>query len=137
LAQSKGCDAVDPDDVDARENDPGFPFTAADEQGFQIALAGAAHARGLAFGLKNALSDVPALISYADFAVNEQCFDYDECGDLDPFLRAGKPVFQIEYADDDGSLTARASEICPQALQLGLDTLIKTEDLTAARVACH
>lgn len=137
LAQSKGCDGVDADDVDARENDPGFDFTAADEQGFQIQLAEAAHARGLAYGLKNALSDVSALISYADFAVNEECFDYDECGDLDPFVRAGKPVFQIEYASDERSLAARASEICPRALQLGLDTLIKTEDLTAARVSCR
>lgn len=136
LAQSKGCDGVDPDDVDARENDPGFPFSAADEQGFQISLAEGAHARGLAFGLKNALSDVPALISYADFAVNEECFDYDECGDLDPFLQAGKPVFQIEYADDERSLDERASEMCPRAVELGLNTLIKTEDLTAARVAC-
>jgi hypothetical protein len=44
LAQQKHCDAVEADEVDARNNNPGFPITAADQQGFIRALAAEAHA---------------------------------------------------------------------------------------------
>ena len=134
VAQSKGCDAVEADDVDARDNDPGFPIGAADQRQFVIELAEAAHARGLAFGLKNALEDVPALVSYADFAVNEECLQYDECEALEPFVQAGKPVFHVEYGKRD--LASYAAEACPRAQSFGFETLIKNIDLDAARFPC-
>jgi hypothetical protein len=121
--------------VDSRSNDPGFPITALDQQRFVIALASAAHTRGLAFGLKNALEDVPALVSYADFAINEECFAYDECSALSVFIQAGKPVLQVEYAKT--TLEELATEICPAANALNFDTLIKNLDLDAPRRACR
>jgi hypothetical protein len=135
LAQSKGCDAVDADDVDGRSNNPGFPISAADQRSFVMQLSAAAHARGLAFGLKNALEDLPALMDAADFAVNEECFAYDECAALSPLVAAGKAVFQIEYAE--GSLQARANEVCERANTLGFDTIIKRLDLDAERLPCR
>jgi Glycoside-hydrolase family GH114 len=135
LARSKGCDAIEADDVDARSNDPGFPIRAADQQAFIRGLADAAHTRGLAFGLKNDLEEIDALIEVSDFAINEECFAYDECDVLSAFVRAGKAVFQVEYSDDD--LDGKAAEICPEANRLNFDTLIKHLDLDAPRKACR
>ena len=36
-------------------------------------------------------------MSYFDWALNEQCFQYQECGLLTPFRNAGKAVMNIEY----------------------------------------
>jgi hypothetical protein len=134
-AQAKACDAVDADDIDARSNDPGFAITAQEQRAFVRALSGSAHASGLSFGMKNALEDVAALIDVVDFAVNEECFEYDECDALLPFTAAGKAVFQIEYTD--GSLESKAADVCPRANALGFSTLIKRMDLNAERYACR
>jgi hypothetical protein len=135
LAKSKRCDGVEADDVDARSNDPGFPISANDQQTFITQLAEAAHARGLAFGLKNDLDEIPRLLASVDFAVNEQCFEYNECDALQPFIAADKPVFQVEYVE--GSFDAKAAEICPKANALNFDSLIKHLDLGPERRACR
>lgn len=134
-AEEKGCDAIEADDVDARSNDPGFPIRAAEQQAFIRALANEAHARGMAFGLKNDLEEIDALLDVSDFAINEECFEFDECDALEPFIEAGKAVFHVEYSEDD--LAGKASEICPTANRLNFDTLIKRLDLDAARRACR
>lgn len=135
LAQTKKCDAVEADDVDARSNDPGFPITAADQQGFIRTLAKEAHARGMGFALKNDLEEISALLADVDFAVNEQCFEYNECDTLKPFIAAGKAVFQVEYTE--GSLATKGATICPKANALNFDTLIKHLDLDPPRHACR
>jgi hypothetical protein len=134
VAESKDCDGVEADDVDARSNDPGFPLTATDQQGFITKLADAAHARGLAFGLKNDLEEVKQLVGHADFAINEQCFEYDECDSLQPFLSASKPVFNVEYTD--GNLSSLGDKVCPKAKALGLSAVIKHLELGAERYGC-
>jgi hypothetical protein len=130
LAVSKGCDAVDPDNVDGYSNDPGFPLTAATQLDYNRFLAAAAHARGLAVGLKNDLDQVKALVTSFDFAVNEQCQQYKECDLLKPFIGASKPVFGIEYK-------GTASAVCAAANAANFDTLIKTLALDATRTACR
>lgn len=135
LAGSKGCDATEADDIDVRSNDSGFAISADDQRSFIISLAEAAHAAGMAFGLKNDLEDVAALVAYADFAINEECFRYHECDALRPFVSAGKAVFQVEYAQ--GSFDAAAETICPQANALDFDTLIKHREVGAERRACR
>jgi hypothetical protein len=135
LAQQKHCDAVEADEVDARNNNPGFPITAADQQGFIRALAAEAHARGLAFALKNDLGEIPQLLGDVDFAVNEECFQFNECAALSPFIVANKAVFHVEYTP--GDLAAKGASICPQANALNFDTLIKHLDLGAPRYACR
>jgi len=135
LAQQKRCDGVEADDVDSRTNNPGFPITAADQQGFIRALAAEAHARGLAFALKNDLDEVTQLVGDADCAINEECFRYSECALLAPFTAAGKAVFQVEYTA--GDLATLGATICPQAIALDFDTLIKHLDLGAPRFSCR
>ena len=58
LAVSKGCDAVDPDNVDGYTNESGFPLTASHQLSYDKFLASEAHKRGLAIGLKNDLDQV-------------------------------------------------------------------------------
>lgn len=97
LCRRKGFDGADPDNMDGYANASGFPLTAADQLRFNRAVAAAARSRGLAVGLKNDLDQIKALVAAFDFAVNEQCFQYDECAALAPFVAAGKPVLHVEY----------------------------------------
>ncbi len=53
FAVEKGCDAVDPDNVDGYLNRSGFPLSGGDQIAYNQFLASAAHERGLAVGLKN------------------------------------------------------------------------------------
>jgi len=129
LAVEKGCDGVDPDNVDGYQNDTGFELRPEDQLAFNAALAQAAHARGLAIGLKNDLDQIPQLLPDFDWALNEECFSYDECDKLLPFVAAGKPVFVIEYDLDP-------QDFCPQAQQLGFNAQHKRLALDAYAADC-
>ncbi len=130
LAAAKGCDGVEPDNVNGYENDTGFPLTARDQRVYNRFLAEAAHRRGLAVGLKNDLDQIAELVPYFDWITSEECFRYQECHLLQPFLRAGKPVFVIEYE-------LPAEEVCPQANRMGFYALIKNRELDAYRIDCR
>lgn len=104
----KGFDAVEPDNVDGYVNDTGFPISVTDQRAYNSALAGLAHAHGLSVGLKNSPELVGALEPRFDFAVVEECVRYDECDAFEPFVRAGKAVFHVEY---EGAM----SRICAHA----------------------
>lgn len=131
LAVTKGCDAVDPDNVEAWDaGEPtGFPLTYDDQIRFNMWLADQAHNRELAIGLKNDLSQISALVPYFDFAVNEQCFQYRECQMVQPFADASKAVFAIEYKGD-------MNDLCPKAKARGFSLLKKRLDLGPWRQAC-
>lgn len=131
-AQARGCDAVEPDNVDGYSNTSGFALTAADQLDYNRFLAAEAHARGLSIGLKNDLDQVAALLPDFDWALNEQCFAFDECDLLAPFVDAGKAVFSVEYGDQGLSAT-----VCPDANARDFDTLIKNLELDPWRVSCR
>jgi endo-alpha-1,4-polygalactosaminidase (GH114 family) len=137
LAVEKGCDGVEPDNVDGYANDSGFPLTADDQLDFNRWLAVAAHDRGLSVGLKNDLEQVPELLPHFDWALNEECMAYDECDLLAPFIEAGKAVFHVEYVDDPGQGPGLAAQVCPDALARSFSTLIKGWDLDAWRIVCE
>jgi hypothetical protein len=93
-----GFDGVEFDNVDGFSNRTGFPLTAADQLTYDASLANLAHSYGLTAALKNDVEQVPDLVSYFDYAINEQCQQYNECGNYDTyFTGAGKTVFQVEY----------------------------------------
>lgn len=124
LAVTKGCDAVEPDNVDGYANNSGFNLTYDDQLNFNAALATYAHQQGLGIGLKNDLDQVSVLVDYFDFAVNEQCFEYDECELLQPFIDSDKAVLNAEYhAQWVNNASARQS-LCDTSNSLGLSTLI-------------
>lgn len=137
LAVAKGCDAVEPDNVTGFNNDTGFNLTAADQLNFNRFLADEAHARGLGVGLKNDLEQIPDLVADFDFAVNEQCHEFDECEVYAPFITAGKPVFSAEYADEFVTDAAARDAMCDRARALGLQTLVLPLDLDdSLRFSC-
>jgi hypothetical protein len=129
LCARKGFDGVEADNVDAYANDSGFPLRAADQLRFNRWLAHAAHARGLTIALKNDLDQVGALERDFDWALNEQCFQYEECERLRPFTAAGKAVWEVEYA-------LAPDEFCPAARDQGRMAMVKRLELDAQRAPC-
>jgi hypothetical protein len=129
MCQRKGFDAVDADLVDGYANDTGFPLTAQDQLTYNRVLAGLAHERGMSIALKNDLDQVPALLNDFDFAVNEQCVQYNECEKLIPFIQANKAVFHIEYE-------LANAQFCPETTALRFSSMRKNIGLDAARWPC-
>jgi hypothetical protein len=129
LCRRKGFDGVEADNVDGYANESGFPLTAAHQLAYNRFLARAAHARGLSIGLKNDLDQVRALEPHFDWALNEQCFQYDECDRLLPFVRARKAVFTVEYE-------LGPDAFCARARQLGFMSMRKRLELGAWREPC-
>ncbi len=130
LAHEKGCDGVEPDNVDGYQNWP-EGITADEQLDFLNFLADEAHARGLSIGLKNNLDQVEQLVGMFDWALNEECLVWDECEALRPFLDAGKAVFHVEYAS-----ASLADELCSDPSTEGFSSLVKNLDLDPWRVAC-
>jgi hypothetical protein len=127
--RAKGFDAVEPDNLDAYANDSGFPLTAGDQLRFNRWVARAVHAEGLAVALKNDLDQARALAPSFDFAILEQCFQYRECAQARPFLRAGKGVYDVEYE-------LEPSAFCDAARRLGINAMGKRLSLGAWRRPC-
>jgi hypothetical protein len=129
MCRDKGFDAVEPDLTDGYRNRTGFPLNPAHQLAYNRAMARLAHDRGLAIGLKNDLDQIPQLVRDFDFAVNEECFQYRECGVLSAFIKAGKPVFHVEYDLDTG-------QFCAAAKALGFSSMKKKLKLDAWRQPC-
>ena len=136
LAVQRGCDGVDPDNVDGYANRTGLPLTYQDQIDYNTWLAEQAHQRGLAISLKNDLGQIDDLVAHFDFAINESCHEWDECELLMPFIQAGKPVVHINYlyADDP---VGRA-ELCLYTQSLGFSTLTLPQLLDGSfRYSCN
>ena len=128
--KAKGFDGVEPDNVDGYTNKSGFPLTAQDQIKFNTYIANSAHARGLSVGLKNDIDQIAQLASTFDWALNEQCFEYQECGGYKAFTSLGKAVFQVEYKLDP-------AQFCTSANSMNLNSLRKNLVLDAYRVPCR
>ena len=129
LAAQKGCDGVDPDNVDGYQNASGFALTAQDQVKFNRFLAQSAHILELSVGLKNSLGLIPELVNDFDFAVNEQCLEYQECDALLPFIQQNKAVFHVEYQ--------QRPNLCQYAKQHQFSTLLLPLELDDSfRQAC-
>lgn len=130
LAKSLGCDGVEPDQNNPVGNNPGFPITLADQKAWYLEVARQAHLRGLSVGMKNGIETVDAdTVSAFDWALNEECFQYNECGVMSQFINAGKAVFQTEYLGE-------SSSFCAQANSLRFSSMKKNLSLDAWRETC-
>jgi hypothetical protein len=119
-----GFDGVEFDVVNAHEEGKpvtGWSVTPATQLVYNRALAGLAHRKGLSAALKNDLSQVGELVSYFDYAVNEECFQYDECGELSAFVKAGKPVFHVEYETSPASFCGKSGTLTFNSLKKPAD----------------
>ncbi|GAA1269957.1 hypothetical protein GCM10009665_67950 [Kitasatospora nipponensis] len=129
MCKEKGFDAVEPDLMDAYANNSGFPVTADQQLTYNRMIAQLAHERGMGVALKNDLDQIPALVGDFDFAVNEQCAEYQECDKLTPFIKAGKAVLHVEYS-------VPTNQFCAQSNQLDLSSMEKHLELDAWRQTC-
>ena len=125
LAKEKGCDGVEPDNVNGYQNDTGFTLTANDQLDYNKFLSLQARERGLAIALKNDIDQIEELEAFFDFALNEQCNEYDECNKYLPFINHKKAVLNAEYAQKyvDNTDGAR-DKLCQKSNELHLRTLV-------------
>ena len=120
---ANGFDGVEMDVVDAWSNKTGLSISADTQLLFNTALANLAHSKGFTVALKNDVEQIPDLAPYFDYAINEQCQQYNECGNYTTyFTSANKAVFQVEYK-------LSTSKFCPQANSGNRNAIVKTFDL--------
>ena len=94
---AKGYRAIEPDNYDSYTRSKNL-LTAGQAKAYLTLLATHAHSKNLAIGQKNTVELAGARTAVGlDFAVAEECGQYDECGDyVDAF---GNNVIVIEYTD--------------------------------------
>jgi endo-alpha-1,4-polygalactosaminidase (GH114 family) len=128
LCKAKGFDAVEPDNMDAYDNETGFAITAADQIRFARWLAQEAHQRGLSIGLKNARDLAPTLQPEFDWALVEHCYsEGDWCAEMYVFVQSSKAVLMAEYVEDEVDW----EEACARASSLRFSPILKNLDLDA------
>ena len=138
LAVKKGCDGVEADNVDGYANETGFDLEASDQLYYNQFLANEAHKRGLSIGLKNDIDQVNELEPYFDFAINEQCHEYNECHILRAFIHKKKPVFNAEYKQIYiDNIDNKRDQMCSNALAKHFQTLVLPKALDDSfRISC-
>ena len=120
-----GVDAIEFDDVDGYQSRSGLSISAGSQLKYNAALANLAHRQGLSVGLKNDRDQAAALQPYFDFGIEEECWQFDECGAMQAWpSQYGKAVFDVEYELDP-------ADFCPQSNspQFDFNSIRKTDDL--------
>jgi hypothetical protein len=97
MCREKGFDAVEPDNMEGYANKSGFPLTAAEQLTYNEWVANEVHSLGMAVLQKNDAPQTRELQPYFDGALSEQCNQFDECADFEPYLAADEPVLNAEY----------------------------------------
>jgi len=107
--KGKGFDAIEPDETEVWSNDSGFAITKEENTAYNQAIAEMAHSLELSVGLKGNNTEAALNEPAFDWALTEQCWEYDECDNFrDSFLLQGKAVFNVEYDVDPDCATANA-----------------------------
>jgi hypothetical protein len=127
LAQEKWCDGIDPDNVDGFQNDTGFELTAEDQKEYLQFVSQEAKKRNLLIGLKNNLTQISELEPYFDFAINESCFDWNECEYLSTFIENDKPVFWLQY-------NKTLNDFCPKAQEMKMSFALANYQLDGTKM---
>ena len=129
MCADKGFDAVEPDLMDGYSNRTGFALTAADQLTYNRWVADTVHSFGMSVLLKGDPEQAAQLEPWFEFALNEECAQYDECGDYAPFFAAGKTVLHVEY-------TGTLASFCTASKLLGMNTMKKKLVLDGWRRPC-
>ncbi|MCU1482869.1 MAG: hypothetical protein JWQ19_3655 [Subtercola sp.] len=132
LCASSGFQAVEFDNLDSYTRSLGA-LTADDAVAFATALVSSAHPRGLAVAQKNAadLATLGATSIGFDFAMTEECFEFDECSALTAAY--GAHVIDVEYTSD---LTTPFADVCASASRAP-STMLRDRELTSAGAEGH
>jgi hypothetical protein len=115
LAAEKGCDGIDPDNVDNYGYGSSFGLTREDAINYIKKMADLAHSYGMSMGLKNAGDILHDVLNDIQFAVNEECAMLSgDCDYYEELTAAGKPVLHIEYVSnytvDNGEVIISSSK---------------------------
>lgn len=135
MAMEKECDGVEPDNIDAYDNENGLDLDESDAAEYVIFLASEAHFRNLSLALKNGARIISDVIDVVDYSVQEQCVKYDECSEFGAFIDANKPVFHVEYPKGDDANNSNdvddktERKICDNSAAARFSTIIKNMDL--------
>ena len=133
LCQQKGFDGVETDNVDGYQNNTGFKITNAEQITFNLWLAEQAHIRGLSIGLKNDPDQLTDLVSDFDWLLLEDCYSQGWCQLARTFIEKNKPVFAIEYTDQDVDFDAA----CASAEKIGFKLIEKNRNLDSYTRTCE
>jgi hypothetical protein len=132
MCAAKGFDAVEPDLDDTFSENTGFALTQQDSVDFNATLAAHAHELGMSIALKN--GDEPAFAEamqpLVDFALVEQCFEFDSCDSYASFTEAGKAVFEVEY-------NLEPEQFCPKARALSFSAVLHDPALAGGGTPCQ
>lgn len=131
FAKEKGCDGVEPDNIDIYLSNPvkkwKDPITKKDQLDYDIWLTSAAHARNLSIAMKNDIANANVMVSHFDFAINEECYDFNECDAyVSSFIKNKKAVFVAAYGDGCDEKFLSKLEKNTKGRQLSI--IIKNED---------
>jgi endo-alpha-1,4-polygalactosaminidase (GH114 family) len=129
--KNRGFDGVEPDNIDSY-NPPektGFNITRKDQIDYDKWLVKTAHDLGLSIGLKNDQGNVKDLVNAFDWALTEECFAQNWCGDMKPFIDKGKAVFAAEYIGGKMDQTTFTNTVCNQAQQMKFSAILLNLDL--------
>ncbi len=127
MCATKGFDAVEPDNIDGSQNTTGFSITTAQNNQFVEWVSTAVHSLGMAVFQKNYVGQSATLEPYFDGVVNEQCYQFSECGLLQPYAVAKKPIFEAEYQSSPSAFCGPADAANRNAVlfDLNLDGAVR------------
>jgi hypothetical protein len=132
-AKDKGCEGIEPD-LDDLHTYPTQPFTITQAQqvAYNTFLIQTGHSMGMSVGLKNGPDGTGAgsfttqmFNAGADWALSEECNQYDECDGYNIFVQGGRAVFQVEYLDNQGTPYSGANGTCARNIAAGFDGIVK------------
>jgi hypothetical protein len=132
MCADKGFDAVEPDLMDGFSNPTGFELTFEDQLRYNRWVADTVHGMGMSVLLKGDPEQAAELEPWFDFALNEECTQFDECGSYAPFIDNGKTVLHVDYIEGVETLDA----FCPEAKAAGLNAQMKRLELDGWRRPC-
>jgi len=124
-AVNKKCDGIEVDNLDGYTMDEvkewTNPLKKEDAIAYAKWLAETAHSLNISIGLKNTLGIIDDVGSYFDFAVNEECIQYNECKRYKNFIAQGKAVYGVTY----GGMDKNKDALCKNLNGLGMSMIVK------------
>lgn len=132
MCADKNFDAVEPDLMDGYSNATGFDLTFEDQLRYNRWVADTVHSLGMSVLLKGDPEQAAELEPWFEFALNEGCTQFDECGSYAPFTDNGKTVLHVDYIEEVATLGA----FCPDALAAALNAQMKRLRLDGWRRPC-
>lgn len=129
-AESRGCSAVVPTNLDVHAEDSGFALSEAEALAYARFLVAEAHQRGLSVTLSTE-QFVSPLVDELESALAFSCLEPGGCAPFRPFLDAGKALWVVEEGDAQA-----APDICADAASRGLNVIVKDSEFEDFRVGC-